>query len=611
MPSTTARRSIWIIAGLAVVLLAVVVSIPFVASTQIVRNRIAHELSEWSGYRVILRGAPRIRVWPAFEADLQDVAFLEWGTSDAPAILQADRIEIDLSAIAALRGDIAFSEITVLRPVLRVAASPDGIVLPAAPGGSRMVRAINTARALVDANPAEPDISMMPSDAFGTIEFTDGRVLLVEGEGEREILSSITGRAAWPALNRSGNLAANAIWRGEALTIDISAQQPLALFAGGNSRVTASLASAPLTGSFDGLATVSKSGFVDGTVKLSSPSLRRALEWSKTDIQPGAAVGSASISGRLIGDSLRMKIEDAQLALGGHPGNGLLEFSLANGIPAVSGTLAFQSFDAYSFISAFIRLPGDGARWSDEMDVAFTRQVNLDLRLSAANAVVGPVTMTDVAATAQVKDGLAAFDISDATIFGGTLQTGFRIDTQADHNGTEVRMLASDIDLQAAASAIGSILPLPKSKGTISVALKGPKSSWEQLAQTLSGTVSLKLGPGSLEGLDLSAFIARAEQGGFFALNEVPAGVIPFESAEFRAAVSGGTARLELARATLPEKTVSFTGIIPYVGHGLALSGLISSKESAAPKQAPASFFVGGSWDAPFVSPIIRSFPIE
>ena len=559
-------------------------AIPFVASTQIVRNRISHELSEWSGYRVVLRGAPRIQVWPAFEAHLQDVAFLEWGATDAPPILQADRIEIDLSAIAALRGDIAFSDISVLRPVLRVRSSPDGMMLPAAPGGSRMVRAIDTARALVDANPAQPDVSLMPSDTFGTIEFADGRVLLVEVEGEREIISSITGRAAWPALNRSGTLVANAVWRGEPLTVDISAQQPLALFAGGNSRITASLTSAPLTGSFEGLATLSKSGFVDGTVKLTSPSLRRALEWSKTDIQPGAAVGSASISGRLIGDSLRMKIEDAQLAFGGHPGNGLLEFSLANGIPAVSGTLAFQSFDAYSFISAFTRLP---------------------------SAVVGPLTMTDVAATAQVKDGLAAFDISDATVFGGTLQTGFRVDTRSDHNGTELRMLASDINMQGAAGAMGSKLPMPKGKGTLSIALKGPKSRWDQLAQTLSGTISLKFGPGSLQGLDLAAFVARAEKGGFFALNEVPTGVIPFESAEFRAAVSEGMARLELAKATLPEKTVSFTGIIPYVGHGLALSGLISSRESAAPKQAPASFFVGGSWDAPFVSPIMRTMPIE
>ncbi|MEX0404534.1 AsmA-like C-terminal region-containing protein [Aquibium sp. LZ166] len=611
MPSRTARRTIWIIAGVAILLFAMVSAIPFVASTQIVRNRISHELSEWSGYRVVLRGAPRIQVWPAFEAHLQDVAFLEWGATDAPPILQADRIEIDLSAIAALRGDIAFSDISVLRPVLRVRSSPDGMMLPAAPGGSRMVRAIDTARALVDANPAQPDVSLMPSDTFGTIEFADGRVLLVEAGEEREIISSITGRAAWPALNRSGTLVANAVWRGEPLTVDISAQQPLALFGGGNSRITASLTSAPLTGSFEGLTTLSKSGFVDGTVKLTSPSLRRALEWSKTDIQPGAAVGSASISGRLIGDSLRMKIEDAQLAFGGHPGNGLLEFSLANGIPAVSGTLAFQSFDAYSFISAFTRLPGDGARWSDEMDVAFTRQVNLDLRLSAASAVVGPLTMTDVAATAQVKDGLAAFDISDATVFGGTLQTGFRVDTRSDHNGTELRMLASDIDMQGAAGAMGSKLPMPKGKGTLSIALKGPKSRWDQLAQTLSGTISLKFGPGSLQGLDLAAFVARAEKGGFFALNEVPTGVIPFESAEFRAAVSEGMARLELAKATLPEKTVSFTGIIPYVGHGLALSGLISSRESAAPKQAPASFFVGGSWDAPFVSPIMRTMPIE
>ncbi len=614
MPSKAARRSIWILAGFAVVLLAIVALIPFVASTQIVRNRIAHELSDWSGYRVVLRGPPRIHVWPSFEAVLQDVAFLEWGGTDSAPIFQSDRIEIELSAIAALRGDVAFSEVSVLRPVLHLASSAEGLVMPAAPGGSRLVRAIDTARTIVDANPAQPDWSLMPADPFGIIDFTDGRVFVAEKDGEREVVSSLSGRASWPALNRAGSLSVKAIWRGEPIALDISAQQPLALFAGGNSRLTASLNSPPFVGRYDGLATLSKSGFFDGAVKLSSPSLRRALEWSRTEIQPGAAVGTASIGGRLIGDLQRVKIENAQLVLGGHPGNGVLEFSRSGRLPAVSGTLAFDSFDIYSFMSAFMRLPGDGAKWSDPMDTAFTRQLNLDLRLSAGKAVAGPISMTEVAATVQVKDGLAAFDISDATVFGGTLQAGIRINDRGQSGGTEIRLLASDVDLQGLGAAVKASAPLPKAKGTMSLTLQGPVSRWDMLQDNLSGTVSLKLGPGSLAAVDLAAFVKRTKEGGFFPLEDIPAGVVAFEAADFRASVADGIARLDVAKAALADRTISFTGIIPYVGRGLALSGVVAPKEgvTASVSDNPASaFFVGGSWSAPFISPIMQTFPLE
>ena len=70
MLSRRARRSIWVLAVLALVMV-----LPYFASTQIVRNRIAQEVSAWSGYRVAVRGAPSIEIWPTVGAVLPDVAF--------------------------------------------------------------------------------------------------------------------------------------------------------------------------------------------------------------------------------------------------------------------------------------------------------------------------------------------------------------------------------------------------------------------------------------------------------------------------------------------------------------------------------------------------------
>ncbi len=593
--------------------LVVLAALPYVASTQLVRNRIAQEIGSWTGYRVVLRGTPRIDVWPVLRADLADVAFLEWGEPNAPPVLQAERVELDLSAIAALGGEVSFSKMVLVRPRLRLKQTPGPFPLPAGTRGGRVTRAINATRALVEANPAAPDTSLMPKDALGTVEFVDGQIVLANSDGTEETLvSDMSGRAGWPSLDRALTVVAKAVWRGENVAIESTVNQPLALFAGGNASVDFSLASAPLTLDYDGLVTFSNSGFIDGTTTLSSPSLRRVLEWSQTEISPGSAVGAASVSGRVIGDMSRLKVEDAKIVFGGNPGMGAIDLSFAGPVPSVTGTLAFETLDIYTFLSAFSPSPGGVIVWNEQIDISFAHELGLDLRLSADKATAGALSMSQVAATVQVKDGLAAFDISDATAFGGTVQAGLRIEPREGGKAAQLRILATDIDTAQAETAMQLTPPVPRARGTVSVILDSTVTVWKDFLPRASGSVAVKLGSGTIAGLDLPGFLARARQGGFFPLSDVSNGNLPIESAELKATVANGVARLDTARAISGDQAISLTGIVPYVGRGLALSGMIAPRQLAGDTQSlgeMSAFFVGGSWSAPFVSPMLP--PVE
>ncbi|TIW98225.1 MAG: AsmA family protein, partial [Mesorhizobium sp.] len=70
MPSSLIRRGIWAIGAAGIVIALVVAALPLIASTRIVRDRIAWEMSAWSGFRVAIQGSPRIEVWPTFRAIL-------------------------------------------------------------------------------------------------------------------------------------------------------------------------------------------------------------------------------------------------------------------------------------------------------------------------------------------------------------------------------------------------------------------------------------------------------------------------------------------------------------------------------------------------------------
>ena len=617
MPSSLIRRGVWVIGVSVLVIALALAALPLIASTRIVRDRIAWELSAWSGFRVTIDGSPRIEVWPTFRAILSDVTLSQWTETDAPPVVEAEHVEVDLSAMAALRGDVQFSTARLVRPTIRVERTPGGFYLPPLPTGGRITRSIDTARGVVTANPQKPDLGKLPSDPFGTVEFRDGRVVTSAGGKDVEILSSLNGQVNWAAMNSDASLTATGIWRGESVQIDSSSAKPLVLFAGGVAPVTFSFKAAPATFSFDGVASMSENAYLDGQAKFAAPSLRRLLEWSQAGIAPGAAIGAVSVSSKVTVSAGRAKFENTTVGLDNNPGMGALDLSFGEALPVISGTLAFDTLDLRSFLSAFTPIVPTGEAGPGEIDTSFADKINLDLRLSAAHATAGPVQLADVAATAQVKNGLAVFDVSDASAFGGNIQSSLRFDRKPEGTQVELRLLASDVDTAAFAKAAGMKRLVPVGTGTVSVILKGPGKAWNSIFENADGSFSATFGPGSLTGLNLPAFLKRNQQGGFFALDDVSDGSLPIDGAEIKATISKGVARLDKAEANSAKYKIWLSGIASYAGRGLALSGGIVPTGQPAQQQANGQaaaqapqppnqslFFVGGNWSAPFISPI-------
>ncbi|RWE33022.1 AsmA family protein [Mesorhizobium sp.] len=621
MPSSLIRRGVWVIGVAALVVALAVAALPLIASTRIVRDRIAWELSAWSGFRVTIDGSPRIEVWPTFRAILSDVTLSQWTEADAPPVVEAERVEVDLSAMAALQGNVAFSTARLVRPTIRVERAPGGFYLPPLPTGGRITRSIDAARSVLTANPQKPDLGKLPADPFGTVEFRDGRVVTSTGGKDTEILSSLTGQVNWAAMNSEASLTATGIWRGESVQVDFTSAKPLVLFAGGAAPVALSFKAAPATFSFDGVASMSENAYLDGQAKFAAPSLRRLLEWSQAGIAPGAAIGAVSVASKVTASAGRAKFENTTVALDNNPGMGALDLSFSEALPVVSGTLAFDTLDLRSFLSGFTPIAPTGEAGPGEIDTSFADKINLDLRLSAAHATAGPIQLADVAATAQVKNGLAVFDISDASAFGGNIQSSLRFDRKPDGTQVEMRLLASDIDSGAFATAAGMTRLVPIGTGTVSIILKGPGKAWDSILENADGSFSATFGPGALNGLNLPAFLKRNEQGGFFALDDVANGALPILGAEIKASISKGVARLDKAEVNAQQYKIWLSGIASYVGRGLALSGGIvptgqpaqpqpqaNAQAAKPPPPAPnqSLFFVGGNWSTPFISPISR-----
>jgi AsmA protein len=596
----------------ALVVALIIAALPLLASTRVVRDRIAFEMSSWSGYRVTIGAAPEIEVWPSFRAILTNVALARWGQPDLPPVITAERVEIKLSALATLRGEVVFSTAAFIRPTLRVEQADDGSYALTLPGGGRIARSVTAMREAASASPQASETARVSSKPFGTVEVTDGRVVTVLAEGkDQEIVTGIAGKMSWPSLQKAASVNGSGIWRGETVTLEASSAQPLRLFAGEEAPVSIAVSSAPVTASFEGAVKTNDNPYFNGKAKFASPSLRRMLDWSRPGGTPGTtAIGAVSVAGRVAGDSKRIEFENADVIVDGNPASGTLNLSFGETVPTLSGTLAFETLDLKSFVPAFTPLTPEADEGPAKIDEAFSDRANLDLRLSAAQATAGTIKLAEVAATAQIKSGLSVFDISDAAAFGGNIQTSIRFDRKPEGTQVEMRLLAADIDGGAFGTAAGMTRFVPIGRGTVSVILKGPGRDWNSILENAQGSISASFGEGALSDFDLASFLKRSAEGGFFALADVAKAPLPMQGLELKASISRGVVRLEKAEARTAQGKLWLSGIVPYVGRGLALSGGLLTPEQAATLNGnppPVTFFVGGSWAAPFISPVAAS----
>ena len=470
--------------------------------------------------------------------------------------------------------------------------------------------AIDAARQALRERPGDPDTASLPSEPFGSIRISDGRITVADGESRADLVSDISGTLDWPSLDRRGRLTIEGMLRGEAISVDVQSSNPLLMLAGGQSTITAKAEAASGTASFSGTARFGEEPYIDGKATLAAPSFSGLAQWIGARLPAGSEIGAASLSSTISGDGRQMKFDEASIEVDGNLGTGAVELSFESSTPRISGSLAFETLDVGSLLDAFAPLTSPPVDASPAMDAARERPVSIDLRLSAARAKAGSVDLTDVAATAQIKDALAVFDISDATAFGGTVQAGLRFDSKLDGQWVEMRLLASDVDGGAFGAAAGMTRLVPIGRGTVSVILKGRGDDLESMLANADGSVSANFGVGALSSFNLAAFLERTRSGGFFSLDEVSKGNLPIDGMDLEAAISKGVARIGRGEARMGDRTIRITGIVPYIGRGLALTGTVGpAKADAGPDEA--DFFVGGSWSAPFIAPTLTDPPLE
>jgi AsmA protein len=264
-------------------------------------------------------------------------------------------------------------------------------------------------------------------------------------------------------------------------------------------------------------------------------------------------------------------------------------------MPALSGTIAFEQLDVASFLSAFSISTNPATTRSG---IGFFDQLNLDLRLSAASANAGPVPLTEVAAAVRIKNGKADFDLGDAALYGGRVQANLALSEAAGLPDADLRIKLSDINLSQIPGTAS--LPVTSAPADGTLELKGKYAGFLPFLKEADGEAFVQLQKGEIRNIDIATFAQRLDAGQIFNLPEIYQGLAGLNGAKAQAVIKDGVAILSSAALDLNSGQLALSGAMPFFNRGIALSGEITRTSSTVSQR----FFVGGSWEQPFVTPV-------
>lgn len=590
--------------------------------------------------------------FPVFRASLSEVTLSKMGDTNAP-FMTAERIEVEMSPLDALFGRVAFSETRLINAHFNLSEPVEDLpqfVNILASSSGRLGLAIRQARNLTG-NEADSDqqLQTMP---FGRLALENSSIgFTTRNTEQQKEITQINATINWPQTTSAATVKGKAVWQKETADYNLSIAQPLLLLARGMSQITAQVTSKPLSISFDGHSNISENIFTEGAFSLTSPSLSESLHW--IGLSSDASFSSRtteedafSIETTVSATPQRIKLADIALNLNNMPAKGAAEIGFGKHRPVVTGTLAFQTLNASSFFHTVTTLVTKVSEDAQSklyetyryyyappriIDTRLLNSADLDFRLSSQNATIGTAQMTGLAATLQIRDGQAIFDIGDAKAFKGSIQTSIKLSqTQNGKDNIGIRLNAANIDSAAFLTALGLSDPILSGQGNLSVTAETSPQNLQSMLQNARGQISFTLNNGRMLGFDLNDFIAKMKSEGFFALQRRDKVSLDFKRLDVKASLGDGVATLETTTAETMQGALSLTGIIPLTDRSLALSGSLSlpqpvkepvknnealnqSVETQTPAPAASEpqqpetenlhFFVGGSWDRPFISP--------
>lgn len=461
----------------------------------------------------------------------------------------------------------------------------------------------------------QPVAASLSGFKFHTLTILDSTAVFETTTGGQETVSLVNVEIAPTrgALSARGQIE----YHGQPFTIDVKIPDPQTVGPDAPMQIQASVKGEHVALAFNGRLSGDMAQLTADGAELSITDLRAVADWLGLSWPSGPGLGAFTARGHLVLDDHSASFEHAEFTLDGNAATGALMMKRGAERPSIEGTLAFSTFDIAPYTTPSrpyaLALASD---WISSLHIpglvspSFLRDLDADIRLSAASVTSGSDRLGRGAASVSVRNGKLYGELVELELEqGGRGEGQFTIDSTGPEPVYTLRTELNDIDLATAAAPRLGPAALDGA-GDIRLDVRASGSSEADIAKSLTGTIALEMNEGGRVGLNIEALPAAAAAAtvppaeGWGAVGAATTTVSTL-SARFVAADGALTA--DKVEATVDERVVTATGSID-IDKGavdLVLSIAATPAGQGASNKALGTFKIEGPWSAPAISPAV------
>ncbi len=585
------RWAKWLLA-IAVVISILLVATPQLLSSRAVKDRIAAQLSELTGRKVLLNGSSSISLKPYLGVIYRDARIASTKGETGAPLASVEELQVQLGFASAFFGKAEVSNVTMIRPRFNLEVDANGTRNWQLQGGE-------FAKRLSLENDQKPQ-----GLSLGFANIVDGTIKLNDQLNRVTTeLTAVNGSINWQDITSSLDSKIEAVWNGEIVNLELAAAAPLELLRGGISSTRAVFKSKALTMVFDGTLDT-KLNTAKGTFSSITPSMKSVTEWLSIRAPMAAMTTAFELSGELSAAEGKVTMENTKVSIADHNGLGQLQFTKKENTPlAISGTLAFETLD----IPSLPRLVFAGtktAEQSDQLNLSKLDVIDMDIGVSSKSMTYAAVSATNVAASVMLRKGAMRLEIGNAEILDGTI-SGF-LDGQPKPESFELRsnFLLSQVNLADMSSLVSGTSKALTGDGDAEIKWTSSIAPGANTFSNLNGSLDIKGKGGTINGIDLKAIYDLSNQNEDTPVQYVD-GVTRFDTLQLNFLIVNNTAFLRESMLVNPSLKATLTGRGEYKIGTLAMRGNIESTEEDT-TGLPLPFFIGGTIASPLFVPLPR-----
>jgi AsmA protein len=580
------------IAAAALIAAAFVVLIGFAAflPAASVRDAVKAEIRAVTGLDPVLGDDVSLSLFPSGSVRFHNVRLANEAAGEP--VVTADELIARLRYFPLLAGHIEIADVTLVRPVIKVAFSATG-----ESNWSGLISSL--ARAL------QPHSDRTAS--FSEIGVQGGTVIVYDGGSDAtERLEDVDFQVAWPSISRSFGANGHFSWHNEKVEASLTLSDFLAALTGERSGLKVRLASVPLTLAFDGAASDEPTLKIQGTLSVEASSLREALRWIGNDKLPFGGFGRFALRAQSDIGGRVAALSNVNVELDGNSAEGALTIS-ADPHRLVQGTLAADALDLTPYVSG-IRLQARNERNWNQLPITLDgfNDLSLDLRLSAANIKISSARLGRTAVAATMRDGKINITVGESQAFGGLAKGNLGLANAAGGVAVTSHMQFADVDLD---NCLGQVFGLHRieGRGTLTVNVDGTGDSVLAVTHALNGTASLNAGSGALTGINIEQLLRRLERRPLSGSGDFRGGRTPFDQLAISLKVNQGVVSIDDMRIVGPSVRLAVSGQASVPTRDLDLKGVATLVSSTTTDEFVLPFVVQGPWDDPLMLPDAQS----